>query len=251
MVYLPKAKDLIVFDRVNALDPSYRKAWLLHSVGRPEVSGTIVETTVPGHVETFDGDTVQITWSGGVIDPPDPKDPGRLFVKTFLPARHTIRRIGGKGHEFRVGGKNRPIKRYTNCVERGTPHPVEAGNWRIEVSPVKAAKFDNFLHRIHICDTKTRAAPPAEMIAAAGRKMVGVRTGGWLVMFGRKGPVTGEVVYRDPGKATRHLVVDLQRNVRYRVAGITGGPQTLTASLEGVLQFRIDEPSEVKITRAR
>ena len=71
MVYLPKEGNLIVFDRVNALDESWRKAWLLHSVGRPEVSGKVIKAEVPGHIEDFDGDTVKITWEGGVFPPPN------------------------------------------------------------------------------------------------------------------------------------------------------------------------------------
>ena len=85
---------------MDALDSAYRKVWLLHSVGRPEMEGRRISAEVPGHIETFQGDVVKITWEGGVIPPPDPTDPGRLFVRTFLPLRQTIRRVGGKGYEF-------------------------------------------------------------------------------------------------------------------------------------------------------
>ncbi|KKL19072.1 hypothetical protein LCGC14_2469160, partial [marine sediment metagenome] len=248
MVYLPKANNLLLFDRVNALDPSYRKAWLLHSVGKPQVDGKIVKAQVPGHVEDFDGDTVKITWAGGIIPPPDPKDPGRLFMRTFLPAEHYIRRIGGKGHEFWVAGKNRPIKRYTNSITPGTPHPIEVGNWRIEVSPAKPAKFDNFLHLINICDTRTEKMPPSRMIASDGGKMVGVTMAGWVVMFGRKGEVAGPVSYAAPAGKVEHLVVDLKRGGKYRVSGAAGGAATLTAGKEGTLRFATAAAGAVKLT---
>ena len=248
MVYLPRANNLIVFDRVNALDPSYRKAWLLHSVGKPRINGKIIKTQVPGHVEDFDGDTAKITWAGGVIPPPDPKDPGRLFVKTFLPKAHYTRRIGGKDHEFWVAGKNRPVVHYKGCTVPGARNPIEPGQWRIEVSPTKPAKFDNFLHLIHICDTKTKKMPPAEMVTAEDAKMIGVSVGGWLVMFGKKGTVAGPVSYKAPAGKTEHLVVDLNRGAKYRVTGITGGERGLTASKEGTLRFATDKADAVTLT---
>ena len=247
MVYLPGPDNLLVFDRVNALDASYRKAWLLHSTGKPKINGKLVKAEVPGHVEDFDGDTVQVTWAGGIIPPPDPKDPGRLFVKTFLPRERVIRRIGGKDHEFWVAGKNRPILRYTGCVKPGTRHPIEAGNWRIEVSPTRPAKFNNFLHLIHICDTRTNKMPPAEMIAAKDEKMIGLVAGGWLVLFGKKGEVDGEVSYTAPKGKTEHLVVDLKREAKYKVSGIAGGERELTASKEGVLRFATDHEATVRL----
>ena len=250
LVYLPKTGNLLVFDRVNALDPSYRKAWLLHSVGRPQVSGKIIRAQVPGHVEDFDGDTVKITWEGGIIPPPDPKDPGRLFVKTFLPSEHYIRRIGGKGHEFWVAGKNRPVLRYTGCLKPGTRHPIEAGNWRIEVSPSRPAKFDNFLHLIHICDTRTKKMPAAEMVNADGGKMIGLSASGWLVMFGKRGEVEGEISYKAPKDRTEHLVVDLKRGTKYAVTGIAGEPKEMTASKEGTLRFATEGAGAVRLAPA-
>ncbi|MFO7899300.1 MAG: hypothetical protein R6V58_09590, partial [Planctomycetota bacterium] len=251
MVYLPKAgNNLIVFDRVNALDAGYRKAWLLHSVGRPEINGELIRAKVRGHIEDFDGDTARITWAGGIIQPPDPKDPGRLFVRSFLPAERVIRRIGGKGHEFWVGGKNRPIRRYTGCIKAGTRHPIEVGNWRIEVSPARPAKFDNFLHLIHICDARTKTCPPAEMVVARGRRMIGLHVAGWLLMFGRKGELDGPVAYRAPAGRTEHLVVDLKRGANYKVGGIADEPQEMAVSDEGTLRFATDGAADVTLTPA-
>ena len=39
MVYIPEADNLLVFDRVQALDSSWRKAWLCHFQGKPEIVG--------------------------------------------------------------------------------------------------------------------------------------------------------------------------------------------------------------------
>jgi hypothetical protein len=250
MVYLPEENNLIIFDRVDALDPSFRKVWLLHSVGRPNINGHLIRTEVPGHIEDFDGNTVEITWEHGVIPPPDPNDPGRLFIRTFLPEDHTIRRIGGDGYEFWVDGKNRPVVKYKVCTQPGSNLPIEAGRWRIELSPATKEKFDNFLNLIHICDTKTKEMPPARMVKADDDKMTGVQVGGWLVLFGTRGEVEGEVSYRAPAGKTANLLVDLKRGATYEVDTGAGGDQRLTASTEGVLRFDTQGAERVRITPA-
>jgi hypothetical protein len=137
MVYLPESGNLVVFDRVNSLDPSWRKAWLCHFQGKPEISGgQLLSTEVPGHIEDFGGGIVAATWGDGVLKPPDPGDPGRLFIQTLLPRRHVIRRIGGDGYEAWVNGKNR------TGDDKKILDKVDAGRWRIEVSPVEPKKFD-------------------------------------------------------------------------------------------------------------
>jgi len=234
---------LVIFDRVNSLDASYRKAWLLHSIGKPEVTGKIIRAKAPGHHEDFDGDTVTITWADGVVPPPDPGDPGRLLLRTFLPQPHYIRRIGGEGYEFWANGKNRPPTR----DYRKLSDPQDVGNWRIEVSPMRESNFDNFLHLLYPCDTRTNEMPAAEMVAAEAEKMVGLAVGGWLVMFGRKREVEGNLNYKAPNGKTRHLLVDLGRGAKYRVTGAEGGPKVITASKEGTLSFTTEGAASIRL----
>ncbi len=242
MVYLRGTDDLVIFDRVQSLDPSWRKAWLVHFQGRPEVvNGRLLKAEVPGHIEDFTGDIVRMTWGDGVLKPPNPDDPGRLFIRTFLPKDHSVRRIGGDGYEAWWNGKNRTGDGH-KIIDK-----VDAGRWRIEVSPVRPRRFDNFLHLIHICDTRTAKMPPAEMVESENRDMVGVSVGGWLVMFGRKGEVKGDVSFRAPGGKTENLVVDLLQGRKYRVTGIVGGEQEMTVSQEGSLRFVSPGPGMVRL----
>jgi heparin/heparan-sulfate lyase len=264
MVYVPETSNLIVFDRVNALDPSYRKAWLLHTIGKPQVRGKVVKAQVPGHIEDFDGDVVMATWPGGISRPADPNDPGRLFVRTFLPRKHTIRRIGGVGYECWSMGANRPPyagregktkylqgrdgqKIFADVYDEKRNRGYDLANWRLEVSPSQPSRFDNFLHLIQICDTKTRKMPPAEMVESEGRHMVGIAAGGWVVMFGRKGEIGGGASYTAPKGKTEHLVVDLKRGAKYKVSGIAGGERELAASKEGTLRFATDKAATVRL----
>jgi hypothetical protein len=235
--------DLLVFDRVNALDPGFRKAWLLHSQAKPEIGGKLLKAEVPGHIEDFDGDTVTVTWGDSRLPRPDPKDParGRLWVRTLLPAKHVIRRIGGAGYEFWVNGKNRPPGK------RGAQFPdkPDDGNWRVEISPAEPAKFDVFLHSIHIGDTAIKKAPEGTLVPVAAGAMKGIALRNWVVLFGEKGTVRGEVRYRAPAGSRRHLVLDLLRGATYKLTG-PGGEKTVTASKEGALHF--EAPAGAAVT---
>ena len=249
MVYLPDADNLIVFDRVQSLDASWRKAWLCHFQGKPEIKGgRLIDAEVPGHIEDFIGDTIVSTWADGVLKPPRPEDPGRLFIRTLLPEKTVVRRIGGDGYEAWWNGKNRTggMKKSSKVAEM-----VDSGRWRIEVSPQVARKFDTFLHVLHIADTKTSEMPGTELIESKDGKMVGVSLDGRVVMFGRAGTVEGAISYSAPGGKAEHLVTDLARGASYEVAGGPGGPKKMNASREGTLRFATDGPVEVRLVPAQ
>jgi len=263
LVYLPNAgNNLIIFDRVNALEAGYRKAWLLHSIRKPEISGKKTKTEAEGHIEEFDGDLTTVTFGGSDEDiciwkSPAPEN-GRLFIKTLLPAECRIRRVGGEGCRFRSGGKNWPPLEERRGVWTNVGKGQDAGNWRIEVSPAEPSKFDNFLHLIHICDTRTEKMPPAEMIESEEGKMVGVCAGGgstelavkWLILFGKKGETNGEVSYRSPEGKTEHLIVDLKPGAEYNVSPVSSGPGNITASEEGTIRFNTDRETVVRLKPA-
>jgi len=274
LVYIPPS-CLAVFDRVNTLDPAYRKAWILQSIGKPRMNGKVIKTEVDDHIEDFDGDGWHTTWPGGISKPADVNDPGRLFAKVLLPRKHYIRRIGGKGYECWSMGANRPpyidqsgarphtdakANKHHRYLKGSTGEEVLAdvynekenrgydlANWRIEVSPSEPSNFDNFLHLLHICDTKTDRMPSSETVESQGGNMVGLESQGWLIMFGKRGEVDGEVSYRTPEGKTEHLIVDLKRGAQYTVSGITGGRKAITASKEGTLRFGTDRAGTVKI----
>jgi len=246
MVYLIETNNLVIFDRVQSLDKSWKKSWLCHSQGKPEVlNGRLIKTEVPGHIDSFNGGTIQMTWGDGVLKPPNPDDPGRLFIRTLLPEEHIIRRVGGDGYEAWWNGKNRTedSKKAKSLIKK-----LDAGRWRIEVSPAIPKKFDNFMHLIHICDTKTAKMPTAEKIESKNHRMLGVAVGGTLVMFGRSGMVDDEVSYSVPKGIINHLIVDLKPGTRYLVAGTAQGENKITASEEGTLRFAVNGPATIKLT---
>lgn len=249
MVYLMETNNLIVFDRVQSLDAAWRKAWVCHFQGKPEVvDGKLIAAEVPGHIEDFNGSSIQMTWGDGVLKPPDSDDPGRLFIRTLLPEAHIIRRIGGDGYEAWWNGKNRTgdSKKAKALISK-----LDAGRWRVEVSPAIPRKFDTFLHVLHITDTKTDKTPLMEKVESKNREMFGVSVGGKLVMFGRKGQVDGEISYRAPKGKIEHLIVDLKCGGRYSVTGPTEKENQMTASGEGTLRFTTDGVVSVRVTPVR
>jgi cysteine-rich repeat protein len=78
---------LIIFDRVSAADAAFKKKWLLHTVTEPVVTGSIVNTEVPGHIETYDGDYMSAE---------NYEKTSKLHAKFLLPLNRHIRRISGE-----------------------------------------------------------------------------------------------------------------------------------------------------------
>lgn len=238
MVFLDR-RYLVVLDRVNALDPNFRKAWLINSVAKPHVIGQAVKAEVEGHIEDFDADSFSIDYQG-TLKPPQPNDPGRLLGRCLLPERRIIRRIGGKGYENWVFGVN-------HKGNRGRWWSKDPGDWRLEISPATPSNFDNFLFLLLPTDQQTAELPPAEVVRAEGDAMLGIAVKEWAVLFGRRtSRVEGAVTYKAPVTARKHLVCDLIRSQKYVVSGTDKGKRDLTASAEGTLRF--DAPAGATIT---
>ena len=126
LIFLPP-DHFVILDHVTSTDPSYRKAWLLHTQNEPELTG-----------DTFRCD----------------EGDGRLFCRTLLPERATLTPIGGPGKEFWSNGRNWELnenfKGRLQEFEERTGKAMLLGNWRMEVSPAKPGREDIFLHFIQV-----------------------------------------------------------------------------------------------------
>lgn len=118
---------IVIFDQVKATNPEFRKRWLLHTIEQPDV--------------TDNGFVAQIS--------PDPQRPGhgggRVEGHVLLPKNASIQRVGGKGFEFFVDGRNYDENGKLADIVRARNKDVEPGAWRIEVSPSTPAAEDAFL----------------------------------------------------------------------------------------------------------
>jgi heparin/heparan-sulfate lyase len=209
----PVPGSLIVFDKVVASNPSFKKYWLLHSMEEPVVQGH--STTVA---------LTQRGWGG------------RLVNTTLMPeaGRTEINKVGGPGKEFWVFGENFP-----NQIMPGrNPNDYELGAWRVEVSPVAPAAADYFLNVMQALD-RDAGTPLATAKAESGNAVI-ASVGDWRVVFDKSGGrATRPVAFTlDGGARLRCLVTDLaEGNWQLRRDGAIVEPAATVSAEAGTLYF--------------
>ena len=129
-----KPDVFVIFDRVVSKNASYPKKWLYHLASEPVISGAEFSETSQG---------------------------GKSICRTLFPKDAVIEKIGGPGKQFWSDGRNWPIP-----ADRGGAIPPDdwplVGQWRIEVSPGKAALADNFMHIIQVGSESLSSLPATE-----------------------------------------------------------------------------------------
>ena len=165
---------VIVYDRMEASDPSYRKEWLLHMQNEPSVKGNIL-TTDAGE--------------------------GRMFCETLLPADAQLNVVGGKPGDFFVGNENYPllpsyVQNSINKSEKTKKGPYWGG-WRLEVEPSKANAEDRFLHVITAASVERKRPAEAKYVRKGDKDGVQLKVEGHKVTFwfNRTGEIGGEVEF--------------------------------------------------------
>ena len=165
---------VIVYDRMDSSDPSYRKEWLLHTKNKPVVKKGLMRA--------------------------DSND-GRLFCQTLLPADAKFEIIGGKGKEFMVGDRNYPMEEgYVSENEKDAVRRARGpywGAWRMEVEPSEPRKDDRFLHVLTAASVDAFKPVEAKYVSDADRDGVWIKADGHEIVFwfNRTGEIGGEVVY--------------------------------------------------------
>ncbi len=165
---------VIVYDRMDSADPSYRKEWLLHTKNKPVVKKGVMRA--------------------------DSND-GRLFCQTLLPSNAKFEVVGGKDKEFLVGHRNYPMDPdYKEENEKDAIRRARGpywGNWRLEVEPSSPRKDDRFLHVLTAASVDAFKPVDAKYVSDAERDGVHVRFDGHEVTFwfNRTGEIGGEVEY--------------------------------------------------------
>ncbi len=156
LLYLKPGK-VIVLDHVHLKNTSTHQRdikWIVHFVHQPNITGSIVNTTVPGHIEKYNGNQYTSTNGGGSI-----------AVKTLLPNNTTATLIGGAGYEYWVNDTN-----YLPLTSPDTNY-YTTGSWRIEVKPSNISDSVIFLHTINIGDSvnlATAGGIPLQNIFSVG-----------------------------------------------------------------------------------
>lgn len=113
---------LFVYDKISAKDESFKKSFLLHTTGEPQI----------------DGDTVSMV-----------NGEGKLIMKSLAGAKR-IEKIGGEGAAFMIDGEN--------CTDYGYSGEVASEHtdriWgRVEIS-TEGNKDDEFFNVLYVTDAK-------------------------------------------------------------------------------------------------
>ena len=138
-----KPDIFVIYDRVVSDKAEYSKRWLFHTASAPTMNGKAEFS------EASQG--------------------GKSICRTLLPKKAVVEFVGGEGKQFWSDGKNWAIPEYKKSDAatkryRNTPrnnHPL-VGQWRVEVSPKKAATSDHFLHIIQVGDESLMALPQTD-----------------------------------------------------------------------------------------
>lgn len=147
ILYLNPHK-MIVLDHVHLKNVGIKQrdiAWIGHFAEKPTMSGTITQTSVPNHIETYNGNEY-FAQNGK----------GNIAIKTLIPNNVNTTLVGGAGYEFWVNGTNYPP------LSLPDSNTYETGKWRIEVRPDTLQEDMRYLHTINIGDSLN--------IASAGGK---------------------------------------------------------------------------------
>jgi hypothetical protein len=119
----PVTGAVLIFDKVESSSPNFQKRWNHHMLEKPYLTGFgyTAESLAPD--------------LGGMLD-----------AHVLLPENPNINIIGGPGSEFLVDGKNYDENGKTADLLRNTRRiGVEAGEWRVEISPEDKRQSDIFL----------------------------------------------------------------------------------------------------------
>jgi hypothetical protein len=216
-VFLPlgdpaRPAALVVFDRIESSRPEFRKAWLLHGLEEPEISGQriVYRDRRPGYR-------------------------GKLTCDTLLPRAGdtTFTPVGGPGREFLVDGVNHPALLRPDGVNEG-------GGWRVEVSPATPRRLDHFLHVLQVGDHRPEETAPLPTELIETPTHAGARLADRVVLFAKRrdrSPEAVEFVIPGPGRC-RVLVTDLAAG-DWLVTGSPGEParRVRVGADDGVVWF--------------
>jgi len=149
----------VIYDRVAAAGPGLKKRFVLQSYDEPAFDGA--EEIEQGKR----GDGISASTDTGLIT--STREDSRLFCRILLPEERTVRKAGGPTYWcYNNGQFYRPKKRsFRNAA---SAHRAGMPFWRSEISPAKAAAFDEFLVVLEATPNEQAAPSECELKAAPG-----------------------------------------------------------------------------------
>ena len=181
-----KPNKVIVLDHIHLknIENNQRDIkWIAHFVNKPDINGNIINTTVPDHIETYDGNSYSAT-----------NENGNIAIKTLIPSNSEVKLIGGEDYEYWVDGTNYPT------LDDPDLSFFAPGSWRIEVRPEIVTDSIIYLHTIDIGDSSNIAQASGD--AMQSDYSVGADWENTLYFFAKDAEI----------EKTYHLFNDVQGN---------------------------------------
>jgi len=205
---------LVVFDKLNVKDASFKKSFLLHSEEKPQIDEK--------------NGIVKITKTK------NPGDNGKLVNKTILPALNdtVFDLIGGEGKEYYVNGQNIPANSKPQSVDYEL-----SGDWRVELSPRKESKENYFMNAMYVMDANSEL-PELKVISESNGNYVGVTIRDRMALVSKNDELTDDsfsVTVRDNGFNTTYCFItdikegcwEITGNNYSKVVEVKNGENTL------------------------
>jgi hypothetical protein len=188
-LYLRGAREFfVVFDRVEATRPEFRRHFFLHVPTEPTIEGTLLTW-----LSSPEADGTKDSLSTGR---------SRMFLRTVLPMNAEIRSRGGPGQEA-WGHPLEKTAQYNHLTDGRKKPPFCP--WRIEVGDPASEPRTLFLHVFEIEDERVTQPVEVRFVAPAGVDIADL----WQVRFNATGPLGGSV-------SARPLATTLQTQAQYR-----------------------------------
>jgi len=173
-LFLPDEQRVAVFDQVVSTDENYLKKWLLHTVGRPQISGLkLLKGRYDNGILISDARTAFIQ-----------NKAGRMRVDVLYPRQSVMRLVGGSDYQYYVevdGDDN--VLNGINFSQGASDQPwFDVGLWRLEIQPEIARKSDRFLVVLSLAD-RQKTIMPVQKAGTANTKSVGFFSDQTIVVF--------------------------------------------------------------------
>lgn len=195
-----------VYDSVTAVEPSYKKTFLLHTQAQPQLDGT----------------TASLANNGG-----------RLVVQSLLSATEYTA-VGGEGQEFVAAGINYPPNKTAHELSvRSTDGKnscaAEAGWGRIEISPKGENKTDELLTVMYVTD-ESNTEPIIRAQDISTQTVAAAEIFNTVIAFSR-----------DRNNMNLRLEVRGEGELNYYILGIECGKWEVEADGKTIGTFAVDE----------
>jgi glycopeptide antibiotics resistance protein len=192
-----RASDVVIVrDLVKSTRAEFRKRWMLHTQTEPHISGQDFFVTLPS-------------------DTRHEQSGGKLTAHVLLPDNARLEKVGGPGFEFFVDGKNHDENGTLAAAIMKKGPTIEAGSWRMEVSPPLQQHNDEFLVALIPRSASSSSLPRIRKLAHNDEHGVEIVTEAgarrWWFTPGRNGvrleaAEINEAIFPPPEEASGHTL---------------------------------------------